>query len=187
MTTAQSTAKKRSLAETSRLLVVAVAMFGFGYALVPLYGFLCDITGLNGTNSGLQLEAQVDEAPDASRIVRVEFLTTVNNNLPWEFAASQSSIEVHPGEFHTVTFEARNNGDRDVLAQATPSVAPWGAAQYVRKTECFCFTPQPFASGEHKVMPVRFLIDPDIPKNIDTVTLSYTFFDATGLAEVGGL
>ncbi len=175
-------AKPRRLVRGGQLLLVAVAMFGFGYALVPLYGFICDITGLNGTNRGLKLEAQVDEAVDSTRTVRVEFLTTVNNNLPWEFSASQSSLEVHPGQFHTVTFEARNLAERDYLAQATPSVVPWNAAQYVRKTECFCFSPQDFASGEHKIMPVRFLIDPALPPEVETITLSYTFFDATGLA-----
>lgn len=159
-------------------------MFGFGYALVPLYGLLCEVTGLNGQSEGLTLQAEVAEAPDPNRKVRVEFLTTVNNNLPWEFSSEKSSIDVHPGQFTTVTFEARNNGDQDVVAQATPSVVPWNAASYVRKTECFCFSPQPFAKGEHKVMPMRFLIDPDLPASIETITLSYTFFDATGLARV---
>lgn len=172
------------LQHIARLLLVVVGMFGFGYALVPLYGFICDVTGLNGTNSGLTLEAGVTESPDLSRTVRVEFLTTVNNNLPWDFSAQESSVEVTVGKFHTVTFEARNNGTNDVVAQATPSVVPWKAAGYVRKTECFCFSPQPFASGEHKVMPVRFLVDPDLPEGIDTITLSYTFFDATGLARL---
>ncbi len=168
-----------------RLLLVVVGMFGFGYALVPLYGLICDITGLNGQNQGLTLSAAVAEAPDPSRTIRVEFVTTVNNNLPWEFRAQQSSVVVHPGEFNTVTFEARNNGDHDVIAQATPSVAPWEAAAYVRKTECFCFSPQPFAKGEHKLMPVRFLVDPAVPADVDTITLSYTFFDATRFAQVG--
>lgn len=167
-----------------RLLLVVGAMFGFGYAMVPLYGLICDVTGLNGKNGQLTLESAIEEAPDHSRTVRVEFLTTVNNSMPWEFKAQQNSIEVHPGEFHTVMFEAKNNGNRDVIAQATPSVLPWDAAAYVRKTECFCFTPQPFAKGEHKIMPVRFLIDPALPKNVETVTVSYTFFDATGLAQV---
>lgn len=167
-----------------RLLLVVGAMFGFGYALVPLYGLLCEITGLNGQSEGLTLQSEVVEAPDPNRTVRVEFLTTVNNNLPWDFSAQQSSVVVHPGKFETVTFEARNNGDKDVIAQATPSVVPWNAAGYVRKTECFCFTPQPFAAGEHKIMPMRFLIDPDLPADVETITLSYTFFDATGLARV---
>lgn len=179
--------KSASRHHSRKLIALAVGMFGFGYALVPLYGFICDITGLNGQNRGLTgLSASVEEAPDTTRKVRVEFLTTVNNNLPWDFRAQTSSVEVHPGQFETVVFEARNNGERDVLAQATPSVVPWSAAQYVRKTECFCFSPQPFASGEQKMMPVRFLIDPALPPEIETVTLSYTFFDATGLAQAGG-
>ncbi len=169
---------------TGRLLLVVAAMFGFGYALVPLYGLICDVTGLNGQNQGLTLSATVAEAPDPSRTIRVEFLTTVNNNLPWEFTAQQSSVDVHPGEFATVYFEAKNNGDHDVIAQATPSVVPWEAAEFVRKTECFCFSPQPFAKGEHKLMPVRFLIDPAVPADVDTITLSYTFFDATRFAQV---
>ena len=143
---AEAPAKPRRLVRGGQLLLVAVAMFGFGYALVPLYGFICDITGLNGTNRGLKLEAQVDEAVDSTRTVRVEFLTTVNNNLPWEFSASQSSLEVHPGQFHTVTFEARNLAERDYLAQATPSVVPWNAAQYVLGS----------ASRPGKVVPALF-------------------------------
>jgi cytochrome c oxidase assembly protein subunit 11 len=168
-----------------RLSALVLGMFGFGFALVPLYGLVCDITGLNGKNSGMQLQGNVQEAPDLERLVTVEFLTTVNNNLNWGFGADTTSIQVHPGQFYTVNFFAENRTDRDYIAQATPSVVPWNAARYVRKTECFCFSQQPLAAGEYKDMPVRFMLDPALPAELNRVTLSYTMFDATGLADAG--
>ncbi len=169
-------------AQLWRLAGLVLGMFGFGFALVPLYGFVCEITGLNGQSDSIRLQSAVLEAPDLHREVTVQFVTTVNGGQDWEFGAEQSTLRVHPGQLYTVNFSAVNNSGTDVIAQATPSVAPWQAAQYLRKTECFCFSPQPFAAGEHKTMPVRFLLDPELPADVDTVTLSYTFFDATGLA-----
>lgn len=159
-------------------------MFAFGYALVPLYGLVCDITGLNGKTDGIQLTDSVVEAPVADRDVKVQFLTTVNNNLSWGFGSELNSMTVKPGKLYTVNFFAENPDQQDYIAQATPSVVPWNAAKYIRKTECFCFSQQTLKAGERKTMPVRFMLDPSLPAEIDTVSLSYTLFDATGLALV---
>ncbi|MGJ8669582.1 MAG: cytochrome c oxidase assembly protein [Oceanococcus sp.] len=167
----------------ARLTGLVAGMFAFGYALVPLYGLVCDITGLNGKTDGIQLSEEVVEAPDENRLVEVQFLTTVNNNLNWRFGSETNSIKVHPGKLYTVNFFAENPYERDFIAQATPSVVPWNAAKYIRKTECFCFSQQTLQAGEHKNMPVRFMLDPSIPDEVDTITLSYTLFDATGLAQ----
>lgn len=166
-----------------RLSAVTAGMFGFGFALVPLYGLLCDLTGFNGTTSGMRLVASVAEQPDPSRTVTVEFLTTVNGGAPWKFAAETQRMRVHPGQLYTVNFTAANPRDHAVMAQAVPSVAPWNAAKYLKKTECFCFSQQPFAAGEEKLMPVRFMLEPELPADVDTVTLSYTFFDVTDVAQ----
>ncbi len=171
--------------QLARLSGLVLGMFCFGYVLVPLYGIICDITGLNGQNSGMQLQASVEEAPDPDRLVRVEFLTTVNNHLDWDFGVEVNSMEVHPGQLYTVNFFAENRTGNDYIAQARPSVVPWNAARYVRKTECFCFSQQPLSAHERKAMPMRFMLDPALPAEVTTVTLSYTMFDATALAQAG--
>ena len=171
-----------SLALIGKLLLTTVAMFAFGFALVPLYEVVCEITGFNGRSEGLQLVASVDEAPVADRTVRVEFLTSVNQGMPWNFAATQDSITVHPGKLYTVEFTAANESGRSMVGQARPSVAPWNAAKHLRKTECFCFNRQPMQAGETKVMPMRFMLDPELPAHVDTVTLSYTFFEVDSAA-----
>jgi len=164
-----------------RLTAATVAMFGFGFALVPLYGALCDLVGFNGRTSGMALASDVIENPQ-DRTVTVEFVTTVNGGRPWKFAAAQQRIQVQPGKLYTVEFIAQNTQDHAVVAQAVPSIAPWNAARHLKKTECFCFRQQPFAAGEEKKMPVRFMLDPELPAEVDTVTLSYTFFDVTEVA-----
>lgn len=167
----------------AQLALAVVAMFGFGYALVPLYGLLCDIAGLNGKSDTLLVPADsLDYTVDADRQVEVQFLTTVNSGMPWDFKALDSSVQVHPGKLTTVAFVATNNADRRIVGQAVPSVRPAEAAGYVRKTECFCFKQQPFAAHEQREMAVRFVIDPALPDHVDTISLSYTFFDATALA-----
>lgn len=176
---------KRSGWQLLRLSALVLGMFGFGYALVPLYEVICDITGLNGQNSGIRLEAQVEEAVDSDRLVTVQFVTTVNGGLDWGFGADTRSIQVNPGKLYTVNFFAENRTSKDYVAQATPSVVPWNAAKYVRKTECFCFSQQPLDAGVRKDMPVVFMLDPALPADVTTVTLSYTMFDATGLAQAG--
>jgi cytochrome c oxidase assembly protein subunit 11 len=162
-----------------RLVVVVVAMFGFGFALGPIYDALCRVTGINGKTSGMQADAKTLPAVDTSRWVTVQFVTTVNGGRPWEFRAEQAEVRVHPGQLATVNFRATNTEARDLVAQAVPNVAPWNAARHLHKTECFCFNNQPFKAGESKDMPVRFMIDPALPADVDVVTLSYTFFDVT--------
>ena len=164
-----------------RLSAGAVGMFAFGFALVPLYGFVCDLTGFNGRTSNMVLASSVIESPQ-DRTVTVELLTTVNGASGYTFSAATPRLEVQPGKLYTVEFVAQNTRDHAVVAQAVPSVAPWSAAKHLRKTECFCFRQQPFAAGEEKRMPMRFMLDPELPADVDTVTLSYTFFDAPEIA-----
>ena len=166
-----------------KLAGLTVGMFGFGFLLVPIYEVFCDITGLGGRTSG-EAAQHVAVAPDTSRSVRVEFVASVNANGPWEFRPAVASMTVHPGEMYTTTYWARNMRDLDVIGHAVPSVAPGSAARYFTKTECFCFTEQQFGPNEGRDMPVIFIIDPDLPAHVDTVTLSYTFFDRAGLAAV---
>lgn len=169
-----------------RLAAATVAMFGFGFAMVPLYDALCDLTGANGRDSAMLVAADVAEAPDAAREITVQFLTSVNGGGDWGFAPATQSMKVHPGKLYTVNFTARNPQDAEMVGQAVPSVVPWSAARYLKKTECFCFRNQPFAAGEEKLMPVRFMLDRDLPADVDTVTLSYTFFDVTAQARTNG-
>lgn len=164
------------------LALLTVAMFGFGFAFAPLYEALCQITGLNGRSNAMLVPSTVAEAPDMSREVTVQFLTTVNGGREWVFKAAQSQLKVHPGKFYTVNFEATNQLDADVVGQAVPGVTPGKAARHLKKTECFCFNQQPFKARETKLMPVRFMIERELPKDIHTVTLAYTFFDVTSLA-----
>lgn len=176
----QARSRRRSVLEMAAL---TIAMFGFGYAMVPLYNALCEITGLNGRDEGMLVASTVVAEPDLSRSVTLQFLTVVNGGREWQFKPEQSQITVHPGQFTTVNFVAENMLDVDVVGQAVPSVTPGKAARHVKKTECFCFNQQPFKAREKKVMPVRVMLDPDLPKDVTTVTLSYTFFDVTELAQ----
>jgi cytochrome c oxidase assembly protein subunit 11 len=163
-----------------RLLILAVAMFGFGFALVPLYDVFCEITGFGGRTNPEAVT--VVEAPDISREIRVEFMTTVNSYAPFEFRADADSMTVHPGKMYYATFTAKNLTEADKVAQAVPSVAPIAAAEHFVKIECFCFDNQQFAANEEKVMPVQFIVDPDLPDYVDTITLQYTFFDTASVA-----
>ena len=173
--------KRRRVLE---LVLLTGAMFGFGFAMVPLYNALCDLTGLNGRGEGMKLATQVTEAPDLQREVTVQFLTLVNGTQShWGFTPETSQVKVHPGKLYTVQFTAENRLPHSVVGQAVPAVAPSKAAKHLKKTECFCFNQQPFGAGEKKIMPMRFMIDPALPAGVDTVTLSYTLFDVTALAE----
>lgn len=164
---------------------VVVGMFAFGFAMVPLYEVICDITGLNGRSSTVLEKAEItDSVVDEARSITVEFTTTVNGGADWTFASEQRQVQVHPGELTLVHFTARNLKAQGVVGQAVPSVSPAAGAKYLRKTECFCFEQQLFEAEEEKRMPVRFVIDPALPAHIDRLTLSYTFFDATNLASV---
>lgn len=165
-----------------RLSLLVAGMFGFGFALGPLYTAICEAAGVNGRMKVVESKVVAGRV-DLSRTVTVEFVTTVNGNPQWKFAAEQPSMKVHPGELYTVNFFAKNLQDKPLVAQAVPNIAPGAAAPHLRKTECFCFQQQMFKAGEEKHMPVRFMLDPELPPGVDTVTLSYTFFDATELAQ----
>jgi cytochrome c oxidase assembly protein subunit 11 len=168
-------ANRRSLV---RLSVVAVAMFGFGYALVPFYDAICRALGVNEfvqADAGAPGNTQVD----ASRTVTVE-LDANAHNLPWSFRPLVRHIQVHPGELATVEYEIANVRSEPVTAQAVPSYGPRRAGEYFRKFECFCFTQQTLAAGETRRFPVVFVVDPKLPQDVNTITLSYTFFEVAG-------
>jgi cytochrome c oxidase assembly protein subunit 11 len=161
-----------------KLLVATVVMFGFGYTLVPLYKKICEVTGIN--------EVEKANAPlantqiDTGRVVMVEFDANVRGKFPWQFRPLQVSLKVHPGQLVQATYEVRNTSDRPIAGQAIPSYGPQIAGQYFRKLECFCFATQIFAPGEVRQMPVVFVIEPGLPKDVTTITLSYTFFNVEG-------
>jgi cytochrome c oxidase assembly protein subunit 11 len=160
-----------------KLIVVTVGMFGFGYALVPFYNKICEVTGINtGDSQVLAKNTQVD----ASRTVTLEFDANVDAKLPWKFEPMQKSITLHPGQMVQVLYEAENMTDRDITGQAIPSYGPQLAAQFVKKIECFCFTGQTLKAHEKRQMPVMLVMDPALPKDVNTVTLSYTFFVQPG-------
>lgn len=162
-----------------RLLFLTVAMFGFGFLLVPIYDAFCEVTGLGGkTNkTAVSAEAFVEENVTSNRIIQLEFVTTVNQYAPWKFSSAVDEMSIKPGAIYETTFRAENLANRTMTAQAVPSIAPAQAAKYFKKLECFCFTTQEFAANEVRDMPVRFVVDSDLPDYIDTITLSYTFFD----------
>jgi cytochrome c oxidase assembly protein subunit 11 len=162
---------------TTKLLLVVLGMFGFGYALVPLYNVFCDITGANGKTQREDTAVAEASVVDTSRTITVQFTTAVMGAMPWEFRPDVRSIKVHPGALTTVNFYAHNMADFAIVGQAVPSVAPGEAAAHFKKTECFCFTRQPLKAGEVKHMPVRFIVDTDLPKDVNTITLSYAFFN----------
>lgn len=162
------------------LLFAVIAMFGFGFALVPLYDVFCDITGLNGKTTGERYVADAPTQVDTSRKIKVEFVASLNNGMPWEFEPLTYSVEVHPGEAARVEYIARNKTDEDIIGQAVPSVTPGLAAQHFQKTECFCFTEQTLKAGEEKTMPVIFMVDPMVDEDVKEITLSYTFFVKPG-------
>lgn len=162
-----------------KLLLATVGMFGFGFALVPLYNVFCDITGLNGKTGG-RYEAAAEVRVDTSREVTVQFMARNNVGMNWEFRPEVAQVKVHPGAMMEVSFYARNPSQNDMVAQAVPSVAPSRAADHLRKTECFCFTQQVLTAGEEVHMPLIFFVDQDIPEDVTKLTLSYTLFDITG-------
>ena len=166
-----------------RLLAVVVVMFFFGFALVPAYDVFCKVTGFNGNKANAGAAPVVLGTVDTSRTVTVEFVASVNENMPWEFRPSVVRMQVHPGAENTASFYARNQTHNVMVGQAIPSVAPAVGALHFHKTECFCFTRQRFEAGQGVNMPVRFVIDQDLPKEISTLTLSYTFFDVTAQAD----
>jgi cytochrome c oxidase assembly protein subunit 11 len=176
--------RRENFKMVGKLCVITLGMFGFGYALVPLYNAICEMTGINvlalaerevpGSRSTLPANTQVD----TSRTITVEF--DVNSRGPWDFKPAVRSMQVHPGELATVMYEFQNMQNRTMAAQAIPSYAPKQSAAHFNKLECFCFTQYTLASGEKKAWPVAFVIDPRLPKDVTTITLSYTFFEVGG-------
>ncbi len=163
----------------TRLLLVVVGMFAFGFALVPLYDVFCEVTGLNG-KTGDQVVLSDDLKVDTSREVTVEFLASLNASMPWEFEPATKAVRVHPGQPTKIEYVARNKTNQAIVGTAVPSVAPGLAATYFQKTECFCFSEQKLEAGEEKHMPVVFVVDPELPEDVKTISLSYTFFIKPG-------
>jgi cytochrome c oxidase assembly protein subunit 11 len=161
---------------TGKLAVAALLMFGFGFALVPLYDVFCDITGLNGKTGRAEAE-MLGAKVDTSRWVTVEFTGSTGQGLPWEFRPMQKKLRVHPGQTTVANYYVRNTAAEPIVGRAIPSVTPGVAAAHFKKIECFCFSEQTLQPGEAREMPVRFVVDPELAAGIATVTLSYTFFN----------
>jgi cytochrome c oxidase assembly protein subunit 11 len=168
-----------------KLIVVAGVMFGFGYAMVPLYRQICEQLGINVlTQKDGTITRPANTQVDTSRTIVVEL--DANAQGPWRFRPTQNSVSVHPGELTTVLYEVVNTQGRTVQAQAIPSYAPQSATPYFKKVECFCFKQQTLGPHEARQMPVVFFIDPKLPKEVKTITLSYTFFEIEGTAAAKG-
>ncbi|MCQ4288493.1 cytochrome c oxidase assembly protein [Pseudomonas stutzeri] len=159
-----------------RLLLVVVAMFAFGFALVPIYDVMCQAFGINGKTAGAYEGTQT---ADEAREIRVQFLATNAAGMEWEFGPQADQLSVNPGSSQEMRFVAYNPTDKPMTAQAVPSVSPSKAAAYFHKTECFCFTQQVLQPGERIEMPVRFIVDRDLPADVRHLTLAYTLFDIT--------
>lgn len=180
--------KSENFSMLGKLGVIVLAMFGFGYALVPIYKAICEMTGINvlalgekqipGATTAVPANTQVD----LSRTITVEF--DANSRGPWHFKPTKTSLQVHPGELTTVVYEFQNVQNRTMSAQAIPSYAPAQAGMYFNKLECFCFTQYTLEPGEKKQWPVAFVIDPKLSKDVKTITLSYTFFEVGGRTPV---
>ena len=170
---------RQNIATLRKLLIVACVMFGFGFAMVPFYKKLCEVTGLN---SVVKREPVTNTQVDTSRALTMEFDTNVRNDLPWTFTPVEKSVRFHPGELVQVEFEVRNNSGRVLTGQAIPSWGPQVAGKHFRKLECFCFTQQTLQPGEVRRMPVVFVVETTLPSDVNYVTMSYTFFQVEGRA-----
>ncbi|HTT38471.1 MAG TPA: cytochrome c oxidase assembly protein [Burkholderiales bacterium] len=166
-----------------KLVVVAGVMFGFGFALAPFYNKLCEAVGLNQIQSA---DAPVNTQVDRTRVVTLQFDSNLRDDLPWTFRPLTKSLQVHPGELVHVLYEVKNASDQPVMGQAIPSYGPQLAAQYVKKLECFCFTRQQLQAHETRSMAVVFVLTPNLPQDVHTVTLSYTFFKVEGAGRQAG-
>lgn len=165
-----------------KLCALVVGMFGFGFALVPLYDVLCDITGLGGRTGGQYTYDPADMQRDSSRLVKVNFITNTNGGMPWKFWSESGGVRIHPGDLKQVNFYVTNPTDRRMVGQAVPSVVPPKAAEFFHKTECFCFNSQVLEPGETMEMPMRFIVDPNLPDNVQSISLSYALFDISDFA-----
>jgi cytochrome c oxidase assembly protein subunit 11 len=178
-----STAITKNNQVIKKLVMIVFGMFAFGFALVPLYDVFCDITGLNGKTSTTAAAVYNVDQIDTKRIVTVQFISRTAQGIPWQFEPMVREIKVHPGEMKLVKFYAKNESTRDIIGQAVPSVSPGLAAAYFQKIECFCFTQQPLKANEEVEMALQFYVDPELPEDISTLTLSYTLYDVTGKVE----
>lgn len=161
-----------------RLLVVVVAMFGFGYTILPLlYDAVCQLTGIGG-KPAIARESQLTGTATSDRVVTVKFLGTVNSALPWEVRPTVAEMRINPGRVYAASYFARNLSADGYVGRAIPNITPGKAALYFTKTECFCFTEQSFQGGESREMPLRFVVGAELPPDVRTITLSYTFFNA---------
>lgn len=183
--TNDSYTKKLNASTLGKLVVMAVMMFGFGYALIPAYKQICELTGVNLlTPKDVTVERPTNTQVDKSRTITIEF--DANAQGPWRFRPTVSSMQVHPGEMAQVMYEVVNTQSRSIDAQAIPSYAPQQASAHFKKVECFCFQQQTLKANEAKQMPVLFYIDPALPRDVKTITLSYTFFEIGGSAKTAG-
>ena len=180
-----STVKFRTWSLPVKLLLFAVAMLGFSYALIPLYKSACNAGWLEATrvdpaNPYANVNHNVDTSNtqvDKTRWITVEFLAINNEKMPWKFEAQQKSVKIHPGEMINVVYDVINPTDKEITGVAIPSYLPALAVQYVQKVECFCFTQQKLGPDESRGMPVVFVVTPDLPKDVNTISISYTFFE----------
>lgn len=177
--------RKLNASTLTKLVVAAVMMFGFGYALIPVYKQLCELTGVNLlTQKDATVERPANTQVDKTRTITIEF--DANAQGPWRFRPTVSSMQVHPGEMAQVVYEVVNTQSHSIDAQAIPSYAPQQASAHFKKVECFCFQQQTLKANEAKQMPVLFYIDPALPRDVKTITLSYTFFEIGGSAKTAG-
>jgi len=175
----QAQAAARTRQTVIRLGIGTLGMFAFAFALVPLYDVLCEVTGLNGKTAGKYEYVESDLVADESREIQVRFVTNVNAGMPWRFGSEAGGMRVSAGGMHEAIFYAHNPTDRVMVAQTIPSVSPGRAAAFFHKTQCFCFEQQVLQPGESVEMPMRFIVDRDLPESIQAVSLSYTMFDIT--------
>jgi len=179
MEAGSANSKQRNWRVVKIALLVCVASFLFGFRVMPpIYRIACEqIFGIKYENKAVSGAKVAVFKPDENRLVEVQFVSNVNSALKWQFAPEKVSMKVHPGELNEAWFDAKNLSSAAIVGNAAPSIAPKPASLYFNKTECFCFTEQMLQAGESRRMPVRFVIDPSLPANIDTVTLSYTFYN----------
>jgi len=196
MTGSDIAARQAAAAASTRRTVVrlglgTVGMFAFAFALIPLYDVICEVTGLNGKTSGEYAYTAADLEADESREIHVRFVTNVNAGMVWDFGSEASGMRVMPGKMYEATFYAHNPTDRVMVAQTIPSMAPGRSAAFFHKTQCFCFDQQTLQPGESVEMPMRFIVDRDLPESMATISLSYTMYDITdqmmnALGSLGG-
>ena len=182
MTATETRAAAGSRRTVWLLSLLVLGMFGFGFAMVPLYNLLCQVTGVQSValRSAVAPQQAATAPADRSRQITVKFDATVNPSLPWDFQAQTRTMQVHPGELYEVKFLARNRSNDPVTGQAIPSVVPWQATPFFSKLECFCFNRQLLSGGEETEMPLRFMVSTELPPEIKSLTLSYSFMKLDG-------